>query len=391
MWGFAQQRSTGDDARTVPARVGSTGIAELQGLPDTIAGLAQGIVRLRDTYAPNVLLGYHLSVWGTGVDIGLTKPGDATVDALAARAAAFYSSLGASFDVAFAEFSDRDAGFKQAIYGDGGASWWGPADFARNVRFLGRFSTLTQKRIVMWQIPYGNTKMRAMNNTWNHYQDNRVEWLLDDPTRNNLGQYVQAGVIAFLFGRGADGATCACDGNGDGVTNPPAINGNTVLSLNADDDGGFFRLKASDYYNTGRSDAGTGAHADRYAHCDGVPNAFADSVPDRYAVSDGCEPGQREVDGLRERPFEPGQAWGRAASHGERPGFGNHQRAGRRRDFRRGRPPRAPVLRAQCEFHGRRGEAVRDGVDTADQCPPRHLYSEDWRLHERLVTERVLE
>ena len=28
---------------------------------------------------------------------------------------------------------------------------------------------------------FGNTKMRAMNNTWNHYQDNRVEWLLDDP------------------------------------------------------------------------------------------------------------------------------------------------------------------------------------------------------------------
>ena len=32
----------------------------------------------------------------------------------------------------------------------------------------------------MWQIPLGNTKMRAQNNTWGHYQDNRPEWLLDD-------------------------------------------------------------------------------------------------------------------------------------------------------------------------------------------------------------------
>ena len=58
-------------------------------------------------------VGYHVSVWGTGVDIGLSNPSDATVDALAARAAAFYTSLGANFDIAFAEFSDRDSGFYQ--------------------------------------------------------------------------------------------------------------------------------------------------------------------------------------------------------------------------------------------------------------------------------------
>jgi hypothetical protein len=58
-------------------------------------------------------------------------------------------------------------------------------------------------------------------------------------------------VIGFIFGRGADGPTCACDANGDGVTNPAPINGNTGVSLSADDDGGFFRQKAAAYYQAG--------------------------------------------------------------------------------------------------------------------------------------------
>jgi hypothetical protein len=103
----------------------------------------------------------------------------------------------------------------------------------------------------MWQIPQGNTKMRAMNNTWNHYQDNRTEWFFDEPARSRLNEYISIGVIAFLFGRGADGATCACDANNDGITNPPPINGNDRMSLNADDDGGFFREKAVNYYSVG--------------------------------------------------------------------------------------------------------------------------------------------
>jgi len=251
LWGFTQQRATGDNAATVPAKVGSSGVPELAGLPDNMAGFAQAVKRLRDTYAPNVVLGYHLSTWGAGTDIAISNPPNATVDALATRSAAYFKSLNTAFDVAFAEFSDRDAAFKQYRYGDGGASWWDAADFERNTRFLGKFVELTQKRIVMWQIPLGNTKMRAMNNTWNHYQDNRVEWLLDEPARTHLQAYANAGVVAFLFGRGADGATCACDSNADGVTNPAPTNGNTLTSLSADDDGGFFRQKVAAYYATG--------------------------------------------------------------------------------------------------------------------------------------------
>jgi len=249
LWGYLESRF-GDDAANAPARVASTGLAELAGLPENAAGYAQAVVKLRDAYAPNVLLAYALSYWGTRVDPLYQKPTDTQIDALAARSAAFYGSLHATFDLSFAEFSDRDAAFKLYQKGDTHA-WWYPDDFARNVRYLAKFSTLTQKRIVLWQIPLGNTRMRAMNNTWEHYQDNKVEWLFDDPGRANLSAYVRAGVVGFLFGRGADGATCACDAAGDGVTNPAPIGANVRDSLSADDDGGFFKERAAAYYAAG--------------------------------------------------------------------------------------------------------------------------------------------
>jgi hypothetical protein len=93
--------------------------------------------------------------------------------------------------------------------------------------------------------------MRAMNNTWGHYQDNRVEWFFDDPGRAHLQEYVNAGVIGLWFGMGAGGVTCPCDQAGDGVTNPAPINGNTGNSLSADDDGGFFEQKVQQYYAAG--------------------------------------------------------------------------------------------------------------------------------------------
>jgi hypothetical protein len=273
LWGYIQQR-VGDDAASASAKVAETGLPELAGLPSTVAGFARAVLRLRDTYAPNVVVGYHISVWGTNIDIILSNPTDASIDALGARSAAFYGSLGANFDIAFAEFSDRDSGFYQYVYGDSGHHWMDAEDFRRLARFFGRFSIGTGKRIVMWQIPLGNTRMRAVDNSWGHYQDNRPEWFLDDPSRAHLRTYRDAGVVAFLFGGGAGGTTCACNATGDGVTNPAPINGNSLASepapagtppaevargstptlvtpYAADDDGGFFRWKAWRYYQEG--------------------------------------------------------------------------------------------------------------------------------------------
>jgi hypothetical protein len=252
LWGYVQQAAPSDNAGKVPAAVASTGDADLKGLPNNVSGFARAVVRLRDKYAPNVLLGYHLSVWGTKVDIALQDPPDKQVDALGRRAARFYRSLKARFDMTFAEFSDRDSAFKQIVYGDGGASWWNAADFRRDARFDRVYSRATRQRIVKWQIPLGNTLMRAMDDTWGHYRDNRVQWLLGSSGgRKHLRTYADAGVIALLFGGGADGTTCACDARGDGVTNPPPKHGNTRPSLSADDDGGYFRDRVRRYYRAG--------------------------------------------------------------------------------------------------------------------------------------------
>jgi hypothetical protein len=248
LWAYLQQRAQNDNGATVPVQVAATGLPDLAGLPNTAAGLAQAFVRLRDKYAPNVILAYHFSTWGTGTDILYSRPADATVAALGVRTGNFYQSLGATFDITFTDLTDRDAAFKAAIYGDGGASWYSADDYRRSALYISSFVQTARKRVVIWQIPFGNTKMQAENNTWDHYQDNKVEWLLDDPSLAHLNAYANAGVVAFLFGRGADGTTCACDANHDGITNPAPINGNNTPSLNADDDGGFFHQKVTSYY-----------------------------------------------------------------------------------------------------------------------------------------------
>ena len=249
-WGYAEQASKNDSAATVPAAVASTGLSELAGLPNTVAGFAQAIVVLRDKLAPNVILAYHMSGWGTMHDIVYEKPSDAVVRAYATRSAKFEQSLGARFDISFEDFSDRDAGFYQVVQGNS-KTWFKSGDFHRHMLYAKTFVRLAKLRMVAWQIPYGNTIMRAENNTWNHYQDNRVQWLLGKSGRAHLRAYAKAGVVAFLFGRGADGPTCACDAAKDGVTNPAPINGNTQRSYSADDGGGYFRKQAKAYYKRG--------------------------------------------------------------------------------------------------------------------------------------------
>jgi hypothetical protein len=94
--------------------------------------------------------------------------------------------------------------------------------------------------------------MRAMDDTWGHYQDNRVQWLLGGAQgRGHLAGYVNAGFVGFMFGGGAGGTTCACDARKNGVTNPAPFDGNTRASLSADDDGGYFRAQVRAYYKRG--------------------------------------------------------------------------------------------------------------------------------------------
>jgi len=251
LWGYVQQTG-GDDAGDVPAQVAATGLPELAGLPDTAAGVARAVKRLRDRNAPKVLLGYPLSIWGTGKDIAISNEDDASVDHLSHRSVRFLRSLRTSFDVLFSEVADRDSGY--AVKRDGrdpADVWWDAHDFRRFGRYIANVHRATRLPVVVWQIPLGNTLYRAIDDTPHHYADNRVQWLLGGGTRQHLREWVRAGVVALLFGSGQADGTCACDAARDGVTNPPPNDTHRRPSLSADDDGGYFRARARAYYRDG--------------------------------------------------------------------------------------------------------------------------------------------
>jgi hypothetical protein len=166
---------------------------------------ARHVLRLRNRLARNVVLGYHLSEWGTGTDLSIQNPTPGRTNGLAARAARFYKNLHTRFDVVFAEFSDRDSGFKEHIYGRSHAdAWWTPGDFDRHARFLRRFHAKTRRPLFLWQIPLGNT---GLPDTWGRFRDNRPQWLLGTGSSAHRAAYRRAGVRALLFGGGADGTT----------------------------------------------------------------------------------------------------------------------------------------------------------------------------------------
>ncbi len=166
---------------------------------------AHQLTALRNRLAPHVLLAWHLSTWGTGEDPTYTKPSLAHMDALAARSAAFYESLHARFDLVFNDVTDRDAGFYRVVEGNPRTAW-GPADFRRHDVYIAGFTRRVHRPVVLWQLPLGNT---FLNDTWQHYRDNRVQWWLGAGGRAHLARTRNAGVIGLLFGGGADGTTSA--------------------------------------------------------------------------------------------------------------------------------------------------------------------------------------
>jgi hypothetical protein len=199
------------------------GYLEQSGETALAVSFAHTWIALRNQLAPNVVLAYHMSGWGTKHDIVYEDPPDATVRAYAAQSAAFYRSLHAKFDISFEDFSDRDAGFYEKVQGNPN-TWFTPADFHRHLLYAQTFVRLAGIRMVAWQIPLGNTVSPVENDTWGHYKDNRVQWLLGSSTSARLRAYTAAGFAGFMFGPGADGNT------------------------SADTDGGYFKTRVRAYY-----------------------------------------------------------------------------------------------------------------------------------------------
>jgi hypothetical protein len=261
--GYMQQRvvATTNSAASITAAVANTGIAELAGVSNTYQGFNQALLRLRDRHAPNVALATHASAWSTKIDVSISTDRNVDVSQVARTTAQFLRTAGlarsegnqSTYDVVFVDASDRDAGFYKVVNNDGGVHWWDETNvklpnFANFHRYLQSLTIAAETKAFVWQVPIGNTVMRSLNNTWNHFQDNRVQyWLGGYPADGHLASLAQSGVIGIMWGRGADGGTSADDTANDGITNPPAINGNDRVSTVADDDGGYLKQRMLAY------------------------------------------------------------------------------------------------------------------------------------------------
>ena len=318
----------GDDPSLLRASVASSGNPDVATFGNTYQGFSQALAHLRDLYAPNVLLGFHVSCWASLQDIcSSTDPG-LDVSGAAAVVAAFANKAGVvdvppgvhPYDLVFTDVADRDAGVS--------GNWWDRLNvalpnFHRWEAYMSGITSATGKPAVVWQVPIGNQYFRTDDGSPWHRQDNRAEYFF-----GHVQELAAAGIIAVMFGSGGNNqSTENIDAAGDGVTNPPAqcttlgVSSGQVcndhISSVSDDDGGYLRLAGAAYYASpvpldgGSGSTGTG-HGYWEVAADGGIFAFGDAG---FHGSMGATPINRPVVGIATTPDGNGY-WEVAADGG---------------------------------------------------------------------------
>ena len=197
-----------NDPAHLRAAVASSGDSDLAGYANTYSGFVEALTHIRDLYAPNVLLGYHVSNWATAADIGSDSSPTLDVTTLADEVVAFSRAAGAGrYNLVFNDVLDRDAGYYQSVYGNPHV-WWDRdnvsfPNFHRWESYLATILAGLAKPGVVWQIPLGNQYYDTENNTLRGTtRTMRAEYLFAHP-REVSG----IGVVALLFGPGGGGQT----------------------------------------------------------------------------------------------------------------------------------------------------------------------------------------
>jgi hypothetical protein len=215
-----------------------------------------------------VRLAFHVSNWGPGYDISSETGSQVPVVADAQQLASFAQQSGVStvpagsstYDLLFTDVAHEDAGYAKYVEHKA-TPWWDRLNvtfpnFHRWESYVSTISQATGRSVIVWQVPEGNQYFATENNTPGHYQDNRAEYFF-----GHIGELAQSGIIGLLFGPGFSTDTAHYDRQNDGVTNPASIctsdglsSGqicNTHISTVADDDGGYIRMQARQYYAGG--------------------------------------------------------------------------------------------------------------------------------------------
>ena len=132
-YGFLEQQSGGN--ANAYASVADSGLPELAGLPNTVAGWGLAFLQLRKAVgATNAVVGMHISAWASGKDISyvsVTDPLSPEVDAVfnfLAPLGLAPNVTGATYDVLVGDPLDRDSDYYQLTQGQN--RWWDPSDTA---------------------------------------------------------------------------------------------------------------------------------------------------------------------------------------------------------------------------------------------------------------------
>jgi hypothetical protein len=211
-WGYAFQKLPRDGSGVAKVKAH---VAVCADLPDTLAGMGRCFFRLRDAYAPNAVVGLHVTNWGFSMSQLLS----------------FYTAVGAPLgDFITVEVLDRDAGcFEARIESDcqrGGSGWyWDESNttspnFHDHLALVKQYTTGLGVPVIWWQVPLGVPS--STSGSTGHYRDNRVHYFF-----GHVDELVAAGGVGAVFGSGTT----------------PATEQTTLTS-----DGGQFKNAATGYY-----------------------------------------------------------------------------------------------------------------------------------------------
>jgi hypothetical protein len=182
-WGFA--RGMGD-LNKVPAQVTAAAPQDCANQGNSVPGLARCLIAMTRKYAPNAAVGLHLTCWDW--------PGNV------ARCGRDYLALGATgADFLVGEVEAADAGFNALPANGAQNTFWTDQKWAAQLAYWKAMAETVGKPVVAWQIPLGNMRQ---NNTKNHYQDDKVDWLF-----SHMDQVASAHVAGLLFGPGTPEST----------------------------------------------------------------------------------------------------------------------------------------------------------------------------------------
>lgn len=287
-YGFLEMQSA--ENPNAYAAVAATGLPELAGLPNTVAGWGMAFLQLRKAVgASNAILGIHISGWASGKDLAhfsVTDPIQPEVDKVynfLAPLGLGPNATGQTYDVLVGDPLDRDADYYMLTQNQN--RWWDASDsasissrsFNRYAEWLRLWNVKSNKRWVLWQIPLGNSNHLNVNNgggARQGYKDNRPEYFFGSGTAH-VSKFAESGVLALLFGAGLGGQSS--------YTNDVYTDGQL-----------FMKSRVAAFYNAGGVPLGSGpgpdAGTDSGSPDSGTPDSGSPSSdPAQYNFEAGAQ------------------------------------------------------------------------------------------------------